>query len=313
MKVKQLPIIQDAPNGQSPIPPMTMAWIMSLVAGWALNSVIAGFITAEMGIFQAALTRFAPTLLIVTAFVLSRGRGLRLPPKGVAAAAVLAVASFTQITLFHWGSQRTTGGRVALFLFSYPLIVPFTSHLLVKGERLSRQTVVGAIVAFAGVSIALRSSLDFSPNRFAGDMVELASSLTLAIMVALMKRFIALFDKWKLLFWQILICVALYGLSTLLFESPSYNGISGKAWTALAFQIVVVGGWCFISYQKILVTHPASKVSVFFLATPLLGMIAGEILRDEPFEWTLLAGCAFVAFGIWVANRGVAEKGSLKN
>ncbi len=290
-------------DGQAPIPPLTMIWIMSLVTGWAINSVIAGFVTADMGIFQAAFTRFAPTFLIVAAFVLSRGGGLRLPPRGIAAAAALALASFTQITLFHWGSQHTTGGRVTLFLFSYPLIVPFTSHLLVKGERLSRQTVVGATVAFAGVSIALRSSLDFSPNRFAGDMVELASSVTLAIMVALMKRFIAIFDKWKLLFWQILICVALYGLSTLLFESPSLQGISKKTWAALAFQIVVVGGWCFISYQKILETHPASKVSVFFLATPLLGMIAGEILRDEPFEWPLLAGCVFVAMGIWIANK----------
>ena len=303
MKTKHLPIIQQTPTGQAPIPPMTMAWIMSLVAGWAINSVIAGFVTAEMGIFQAALTRFAPTLLIITAFVISRGGGLRLSPKGIAAAAALALASFTQITLFHWGSQRTTGGRVALFLFSYPLIVPFTSHLLVKGERLSKRTVAGAIVAFAGVAIALRSSLDFSPNRFAGDMAEFASSATLAVMVALMKRFIAMFDKWKLLFWQILICVALYGLSTLFFESLSFHGISPKAWAALAFQIVVVGGWCFISYQKILETHPASKVSVFFLATPLLGMIAGEILRNEPFEWPLLAGCALVAAGIWVANR----------
>jgi len=298
-------------GGQDSITPPVAVWIISLVIGWALNSVLVKFVTDEMPVFLAAFTRFALTLPIAAGFALLRGNGLRLPPRGLLAGAVLGALSFVQISLFHWGSLHTTGGRVTLFLFSYPLLTPFAAHLLVKEERLSLKTVAGAATAFIGVAIALKSSLGFDPVRFKGDLLEIASALTLAVMIAANKRFLAEFDKWKLLFWQYAVSTSLYALCVATFERFDYAGIGRGAWMALAFQVVVVGGYCFLSYQWIIAKHPASKVSVFFLGTPLAGMLAGQILRDEPFEWPLLAGCAFVAAGILIANR--KEAGGRKN
>jgi drug/metabolite transporter (DMT)-like permease len=288
---------------QRPITPPVAIWIFSMVLGWAVNSVVVKFVTESMPVFLAAFTRFALTVPIIAAFALYKAKGLRLPIKGLVAGALLGALSFTQISLFHWGSLYTTGGRVTLFLFSYPIITPFAAHILVKEERLSSRTVLGAAVAFAGVAIALKSSLGFDPTRLKGDLLEIASAVVLATMIAANKRFLVKFDKWKLLFWQYAVSTAMYAICVPLFETFDYSGVNQSAWLALAFQIVAVGGYCFISYQFVISRHPASKVSVFFLATPLVGMFAGQILREEPFEWTLLGGCFFVAAGIWIANR----------
>jgi len=299
--------LKEAP-GQAPISPKVTLLIVFLVIGWAVNSVVVKFVTGEMTVFLAAFTRFALTLPIVAGFALSRREGLALPLRGLLAGMLLGTMSFAQISLFHWGSLYTTGGRVTLFLFSYPLLTPFAAHFLVEGERLSLKTVAGAVVAFAGVAMALKSSLEFDPNRLTGDLIEIASAIVLAVMITANKRFIAKYDKWKLLFWQYATSTALYAVCTVLFEKFDYSGVGYKAWLALSYQVVVIGGVCFISYQWVLSKHSASKISVFFLGTPLAGMLAGQVLLGEPFEWSLLLGCVFVATGIWIANRNAGHK-----
>ena len=63
---------------------------------------------------------------------------------------------------------------------------------------------------------------------------------------------------------------------------------------------------CFASYLLwfwLIRHYPATRLSAFTLLTPLLGLLAGVVLLDEPLTARLLAACAAVAIGIAVVNR----------
>ena len=71
----------------------------------------------------------------------------------------------------------------------------------------------------------------------------------------------------------------------------------------MAFQIVVINTFSFLSYIWLLAHHNSSSLSVFFFATPLVGMGLCIAALGESFDPLLLLGAAMVGLGIWLVNR----------
>jgi len=209
---------------------------------------------------------------------------------------------YLQIFLFNYGSQYTTGGRVALFIFTFPLIISLIGPLIIKEEHYKKKSIIGSFIAFIGIIIALRLNIIASGSTFKGDIIELISSLVLALQIVLNKRFIYNINKWKVLFYRFVTGVALFLISALLFEEFIIENVKTDAWLSLSFQIVVVSIFCFTSFQYIISKHNSSSVSVFFFASPLFGITIGIILLNEPFDIRLLAGGVLVALGMYVVN-----------
>jgi O-acetylserine/cysteine efflux transporter len=71
---------------------------------------------------------------------------------------------------------------------------------------------------------------------------------------------------------------------------------------ALLYQSIVISMFCFAAFQYILSRHNSSSMSVFFFATPLVGMFMGMLILKEAFDPGLLVGCVLVGAGIYVVN-----------
>ena len=291
-------------RGQKPITLPIALWILLLVFCWAMNSVVVKFVVADMPYTWGAFLRFLPAYPFVVGFILmQRGVSLKVNLKQFILCTALSVMSFTQIILFCMGSEYTTGGRVTMLIFTYPLIVPFIAHFMVKEERLDKRIIIGSVIAFLGLLIPLHGTLTEGANTLKGDILELLSSVTLSFLIVTNKYAFSIMNKWTVFFWQSTVNILFFGIAALLTPGFHPSEVGRNAWFSLLFQALVISVFAFLSYQYILSKHNSSKVAIFFFATPLLGMLLGGVLLSEAFEISLFIGCIGVALGIYIANR----------
>ncbi|MBD3241980.1 MAG: EamA family transporter [Chitinivibrionales bacterium] len=293
---------ESHPDGQAPIDSLAASWLLLLIVLWAANSVVVKLSVRDFQPLWAAFIRFCPSIVFLGIMARHKGAALIIPVRDFLAIALLGSLLFLQIFLFNLGSQYTTGGRVTLFIFAYPLMVPWISALLMAQEGLKGRVVIGTIVAFAGLAFALRANLGNAADTLKGDLIELASAVVLALGVAYNKRLMYRIDKWTVLFWRFTIAVLLFLTGAVAFERFEPAAVASDAWIALVYQAIVVSMFCFASFQHLLSRHNSSSVAVFFFATPLAGMLIGMLLLGEPFDPALLIGALMVGVGILVVN-----------
>ncbi|MDJ0781459.1 MAG: DMT family transporter [Desulfosarcinaceae bacterium] len=292
------------PAGQHPLTAGIYLWLFAVIVMWASNTVVVKIALRDLPPFWAAFLRFGGALPFLAAWIWFKGAGFRLRGRQWIQVFLLALLFVTQIYLFNLGSRYTTGGRVALIIFAYPLIVPLVAPLFLKEEPLSGRVLVGCLVAFSGLVAAFWYALIHQAgSTLKGDLIEMASCLMLSLSIVYNKRLAQQMDKWKVLFWEFHFSVLLFLAGALLFEQFDYRRVGIDAWITVVYQCLAISVICFMSWQYLLARHNAAKLSVFFFAAPLLGMGMGVVLLGEAPEPGLLVGSVLVGAGIVIVNR----------
>ena len=255
-----------------------------------------------------AFLRFIIAYPIVVIFLAIQRPSLKIDKKGFFVCVLISVMSFLQIMLFNIGSQYTTGGRITMLIFTYPLIVPFIAHFLLKDEKLKKRTIIGSIIAFIGLMIPLYNTLVNQGPTLKGDLIELTSSIVLSMLIVTNKYAFSFMDKWTVFFWQATFNIFLFGAAAFMSDPIVLSKVTPIAWWSLIFQALAINVFAFLSYQYILSKHNSSQVSIFFFATPLFGMLLGKLIHKEAFEISIIAGCISVGLGIFLANSNNKSK-----
>jgi len=71
---------------------------------------------------------------------------------------------------------------------------------------------------------------------------------------------------------------------------------------ALLYQGGIIAGFCFLAWTSILEKYSASKLVVFFFATPLSGVVFSNLFLGDELTVYLLGGAILVAVGIFLVN-----------
>lgn len=270
---------------------------------WASNAVVVKIVVRDLPPLWAAFLRFGIALPFMALFIKRRGCGLFLLGRQWLQVGLLAVLFVSQIFLFNIGSRYTTGGRVSLIIFSYPLLVPLVAPFFLQDEPLRLKTLLGCTIACCGLCISLWYDLLWEGgSTFKGDLIEIGSCLVLAILTVYNKRLTMSIDKWKILFWQMHFGLLLFLAGALVLEEPNFAGVAPDAWLALLYQALGISVFCFLSWQFLIARHNSARVSVFFFAAPLFGVLLSIPLLGERLEPELLIGCMLVGAGVYIVN-----------
>ena len=294
----------QAAVGQQPMTSGVYLWVLLIMTIWASNTVVVKIAVRDLLPLWAAFLRFGLAMPFMAFFIHRQGHGLRLVGRQWLQVTALALLFVTQIFFLNWGSRFTTGGRVSLIIYSYPLLIPLVAPLFLKDEPLKAKTLVGCTIAFCGLLTALRLDLGSRiESTLKGDLIELCSCFLLTVTTVYNKRLTQSIDKWKVLFWEMLLAVGLFLAGALMFEEMHLSAVRPDAWTAILYQALGISVFCFLSWQFLLARHNSARVSVFFFAAPLLGILLSVPLLGEQLEPGLLAGALLVGAGVYVVNR----------
>jgi drug/metabolite transporter (DMT)-like permease len=196
----------------------------------------------------------------------------------------------------YWAMQEVPAGTAAVVLAVGPLL----TLLLAVGhrmERLSGRALVGALVAIAGSTLVFfqPGSIDFGWGSFAllGVAALCASESVVVSKLAGRQHPVAINFVGMSLGAVVLLGVAAAAGEQLAFPA------NGETQLAVAYLVAATVG-LFLLVLVVVQRWTASATSYAFVLMPVIAVVLGALLADEPITVTTVVGGAIVGAGVYV-------------
>lgn len=292
----------EIPNEQPNAKMIAFALMFAVL--WGGNSV--SIKIGLQGVPPLALAgfRFLLALMAVTAWSISQRVTIRLNRGELVPLLLLGIAFVLQIVTLNVGTRLTSAARSTIMINFFPFFTALFAHFWVPGDRLSFMKVTGIGLAFCGVIVMFAPVLQLGSHSYlVGDLFVLISASLLGLRTVITKRLIQSIHPYRLLIWLMIISLPCFFGSSLLLEDQSSYTFTPAVIVAILYQGLVVGAFCFVGWTSILKKHSPSKLVVFAFATPISGIIFSRLLLGDELGFSLIAGAALVACGIYLVNR----------
>ena len=285
---------------------------MVMVFVWALNFVISKIALREMpATFVVGIRNVVAGLFILPFYVWER-RTLGPASWTWKQAPMLFLLGFLGVAMnqvcFVLGISRTTVAHAAVVIGLAPVLTMLIA-VLAGQERLNPRRVIGMALALCGVGVLqLAHMSEHTPNGAApsmlGDLFIFLSGLAYAAFTVLGKRFTREHSGITMsTFAYAGTGVALLPFTWYASQSVDLASFSWRAWMSVLYMAVfssVIG--YFILYWA-LRWLPASRISMFAYAQPVLATCLGILILHESPAVSFYAGGALVLAGVLVSER----------
>jgi drug/metabolite transporter (DMT)-like permease len=230
----------------------------------------------------------------------------RMPRRDVIGICMLGALFFG---IFPWSFSASLtylpSARVAVLIATTPLLTLIVSRI--KGyEQLTAPKILGQVLAFAGLWIALHRSHDAtatSSDTWRGIFLALLTAVCGSIFNVFSRPYLRAYPPLRVSALAMAagaVFLAPIAASQGLFTSTPAFTVGG--WMAVGFLGVFGGAFGFALWIWALQRSTPSSVAVFIGLNPVTATLLGALLLDEPITLLFVIGMACVLAGIILAN-----------
>jgi drug/metabolite transporter (DMT)-like permease len=217
---------------------------------------------------------------------------------------ILSVLNFVLSNgLSTWGVKYISSGLGAIIGAIFPLWIVIISFF--QGERLSKLAVVGLLVSFGGVCVVFSDYLTdlLRPDFQFGILLSVIATMTWAAGSLYTKKKAASFNPYFSLGLQMLIsCTLLFAYTGATGTSVQITEIPSEAWWSIAYLVLFGSITTFIAFIYALQRLPTELSSIYAYINPIIAVILGSFIFDEPLTIAIVIGVGFVVLGIYLIN-----------
>ena len=247
--------------------------------------------------------RFAIGGSVVLLWAAANGVTLRMSRSDRRALGSLAVLFLAQILLLNEGTHHTLASRSTLMISTYPFFTALFAHLFIPGDRLTKMKVAGMTLSLVGVALLFAEGLEMREFSYLlGDLMVLGSAILLGGRQVYTKRLTQNIHPYKLLVWQAALSLPLFAILSASLESDVTYQFTAEVAIAIAYQGLVIAGFCFIVFVSLLRRYSASRLGVFGFFTPVFGVLASRFLLGDRLSPLLIGSMLLVGAGIAIVN-----------
>ncbi len=275
-------------------------WVIYIVWG---STYLAIRVTVEtLPPFLSAGVRFLVAGVIVYAVLaLRRGwRALAITKRELAASALVGAALlFGGNGLVSLAEQEVSSSLAALIIASVPLWVVLLRTL--TGEKVSRGTLAGVAVGFAGVAMLVLPSGGANGASMAGLLTLVVASGSWASGSFFSSRLPLPRDPFVSTAAQMvcggLVCVLAGGIAGEA-SGLAISEFSGASLAGLAYLVTVGSLFAFTAYVWLLQNAPISKVATYAYVNPVIAIFLGWLILSESITTSILVGAAVIVSSV---------------
>lgn len=273
-----------------------VAFVVSTILGGG-NAIAVQFSNGELPPFFGAAVRFALAALILFAVV----SYMRLPlPKGRALVGVLIFGTLQfgiSYALIYWSLLEVPAGLFQVILALTPLLTFFLA-ILHRQESFQWQTLVGGLLAVAGIGIIFRNSLSADVPLFSLLAIVLAAAC-FAEAIVLFKTFPKAHPVTTNAFAMGMGAFVLFIGSWIAQETPIVPSLP-ETWMAVGYLVLFGSVGAFVLGLYVLARWTASASSYLLVLMPIVTVVLSSWITDEKVTSALLTGGALVLVGVYV-------------
>lgn len=202
----------------------------------------------------------------------------------------------------YLGSQYISSGLASILFSTFPFFVMALMTFMLKGERISLRSIIGAIVGFVGIIFIFAEPLEYGDNAVLGMSLMLLSPISAAVGMVSIKKYLADEDVFPMVTLQMTLGTALVVATALLFDDWTLFKVTYASIGALLYLSIFGSVVAFTSYYWLLKRLSMLTMSMIALITPLLALIVGYVVLDEVLTSQDYAGTAMVLAGVAIVN-----------
>ncbi|MGB8983505.1 MAG: EamA family transporter [Anaerolineales bacterium] len=210
--------------------------------------------------------------------------------------------------LVAWAEQTVPSGIAALMISTSPFWLVLFESLRSGGAKPTWQAILGLIVGFVGVFILI------GPTEITGTGV---SYNTFGIILLLFAPFFwslgSIYAKGADMPKSTLLSTGMQMLTGALalfivsgvkgeFSGFSLGEVSMRSWLGLTYLITFGSLIGFVSYGWLLHNAPISLMSTYAYVNPVVAVLLGSLLADEPLNGRILIAAAIIIGSVIVIN-----------
>jgi drug/metabolite transporter (DMT)-like permease len=242
--------------------------------------------------------------------------GERIPP--IRSWASIALTGFLMIVIGNggvvWAQQHVASGLAAVVLAMVPFWLTLIEAWLPLGERLTRRAATGLALGFAGIVVLVWPELTFQSQEGAmfisGILALQLACVGWALGTSYMKRNAQSTSRLGDVAIQMLLSgVMLIAIGTVAGEWQQLSFTPRSAGAML--YLVLVGSIVAYSAYVYALNHLAiATVSLYAYVNPIIAVLLGSLLFDEPFGVRTVAAAALVLTGIAIVRSDEFSRGA---
>lgn len=208
--------------------------------------------------------------------------------------------------LSTWGVKYISSGLGSIISAIFPLWLVII--LFFEGKRIPARAIIGMLLGFTGVCIIFYEHLDdfFKADFRLGIMISITASITWAFGTLYTQKHAINFNPYVSLGFQMFIS----GLVLLITAYSTGNVIPLKdipilAWGAIAYLVIFSSLITYVAYIYTLQHLPATLASIYAYINPIIALLLGALLVNEPFTWFIAIGGLVTISGVYLMNRSL--------
>jgi drug/metabolite transporter (DMT)-like permease len=285
--------------------PLSFVLLLTAVVIWGCAYVVTKSGLSELPPMLFALLRYCVASVLLVPLALARGGLARLPQPVPWTTLLLMALNGVALyyMLFNFALSYTTASQAALIQSSFPAVMAIMAVLWLH-ERVTRQRILGIILAVAGVAlIVARTEADTSAHDpLLGGALTFASVLAWGAYTMLAKR---IADADPLVVTAI---VAALGTIMLIPGALVENGnapmpsISAAGWVSIIYLGAFASAASYLLYSRALRDVDASLAGTFLNLAPVIGVISGVVFLGESITPLAILGGGMALSGVWISS-----------
>jgi drug/metabolite transporter (DMT)-like permease len=210
--------------------------------------------------------------------------------------------------LVGWAEQTVPSGIAALMITTSPFWLVLFESLRAGGTKPTWQAILGLVIGFAGVFILV------GPAEITGVEGDFDTfGIILLLLAPLFWSMGSIFAKGADMPKSTLLstgmqmltgAIALFIVSLIRGELTGFNPglVSMRSWWALIYLITFGSLVGFVSYGWLLHNAPISLVSTYAYVNPVVAVLLGSLLADEPLNGRILIAAAIIIGSVVLIN-----------
>lgn len=209
----------------------------------------------------------------------------------------------------YWSELYVPSGLASILFATFPLLVTVLAHLLLPGEPLRPRTGVGAVLAFAGIVVIFSEDLARigGPKTLPAAALLLLSPLVSSISSVAVKRWGAGIHPISLASVPMAIATVVMAILALAFEREQPVVFNTATVGSLVYLSLFGSALTFTLYYWLLRHVRASRVALIAYATPVIAVITGVLVLDEPLTPRFVIGGVLVIGGVALVAKAPPE------
>jgi len=293
-----------------------LPWLSLLVIWtvWGSTYLAIRVVVREMPPFAAASLRFLTAGLVMAAiaFVADRKHGWPTRRQWLDYSLIGVLLLAVGNALVMWSERTIPSGIAALIVATVPVWLVLLDGLRPGGQPWTARTWSGAVVGLVGVALVARPEGGLADGHWRGILALQVAALSWTIGSLYAKSVPKRLPVLSAAAVEMLAGgFALFVESRLVGESvPQLFAASSSAWLGLAYLAVFGSLVGFTAFAYCLNELPASTVGTYAYVNPVIAVLLGWWLLEEPVTWRLALGGGTILSGLLMLYFARVREGS---